>query len=86
MFLLAVYSNKSKFPSNQLKAPHFPEFEQLFWVEFKLRQQRLKEDKKLFVSEARNHQPDSEFHFFQLMGLQAVVLTKVDFAESGVAF
>ena len=46
----AVYSNKSKFPSNRLKAPSFPEFEQLYWQEFKLRQQRLKQDKKLMVS------------------------------------
>ena len=49
---LVVYSNKSKFPSNRLKAPSFPEFEQLYWQEFKLRQQKLKEDKKLLVSAA----------------------------------
>ena len=48
-FLSSVYSNKSKFPSNRLKAPSFPEFEQLYWQEFKLRQQRLKQDKKLMV-------------------------------------
>ena len=43
------HSNASKFPSNPLKVPTFLEFEDLYWKEFKRRQQRLVQDKKLLV-------------------------------------
>ncbi len=36
-------------PGNELKAPRFSEFEELYWAEFRWRQKRLKDDKKLMV-------------------------------------
>ncbi len=37
------------YPSNPLKVPTFPEFEHLYWREFKRRQTKLKQERRLLV-------------------------------------
>ena len=48
VYFVADFSNKA-FPHNPLKAPTFSEFEELYWKEFKRRQNVMKEDKKAMV-------------------------------------
>lgn len=42
----ALYSNAHKYPKNQLKVPTFPEFDRLYWEEFKRRQTLQRELQK----------------------------------------
>ena len=44
-----VFSRASQLPHNPLKIPAFMEFEELFWSEYKLRQSKLKNDRKVMV-------------------------------------
>ena len=48
--LVSVYSRASQYPKNPLKVPTFPEFEQLYWAEFKARQNKIRNERKQLVS------------------------------------
>ncbi|CAH1787250.1 unnamed protein product [Owenia fusiformis] len=47
------YAQRSKFPKNPLKRPTFPEFEDLYWDEFKRRQAILKQHRKKLAAQDR---------------------------------
>ncbi|KAI0228781.1 Condensin-2 complex subunit H2 [Lamellibrachia satsuma] len=49
----AFYSYSSKYPSNPLKVPSYPEFEHLFWLELRRRQTQAKLDRKRLSEMAR---------------------------------
>lgn len=49
----AYHSHASKFPSNPLKVPDFPEFEHLFWIEFKRRQALQRKERKELAEQGR---------------------------------
>ncbi|XP_031572907.1 condensin-2 complex subunit H2-like [Actinia tenebrosa] len=46
---MAFHSHASKFPKNPLKAPVYKEFEYLYWVEFRRRQELEKKQKKMLA-------------------------------------
>ncbi|GFR77585.1 condensin-2 complex subunit H2 [Elysia marginata] len=48
-----VFSHRSKFPKNPLKVPEFPELEEAFWIESKLREDIKKEEIKLLKIEEK---------------------------------
>ncbi|RUS71899.1 hypothetical protein EGW08_020337 [Elysia chlorotica] len=48
-----AFSHRSKFPKNPLKVPEFPELEEAFWRELKLREAIKKEEIKLLKKEER---------------------------------
>jgi len=56
-FIPTVYSYASKYPSNPLKVPSYPEFENLFLVELRRRQTQAKQDRKRLVSEIVRNSP-----------------------------
>lgn len=46
---LTDYSHASKFPNSALKRPLFPEFDNLYYVEFKRQQTARRKEKELLV-------------------------------------
>jgi len=46
-----VFSNRSSFPKNPMKVPDFPEFDNIFWKEFKVREKIKKEEVKMLKKE-----------------------------------
>ena len=47
--MISDFSYGGKFPNNPLKVTTFPEFEDMFYKEYKRRQQRLAQQKKMLV-------------------------------------
>ncbi|XP_048585346.1 condensin-2 complex subunit H2 isoform X2 [Nematostella vectensis] len=55
---MAFHSHSSKFPKNPLKAPAMKEFEYLFWVEYRRRQELDKKQKKILAQYLTEEQFD----------------------------
>ncbi|XP_059156017.1 condensin-2 complex subunit H2-like [Physella acuta] len=49
----SLYSHKSKFPKNPLKVPEFPELEDAFWKEYKVREELIKQELKTLKKNER---------------------------------
>ncbi|GFO01009.1 condensin-2 complex subunit h2 [Plakobranchus ocellatus] len=49
-----VFSHRPKFPKNPLKVPEFPELEDAFWEEYKLREAIKKEEIKMLKKEEKD--------------------------------
>ncbi|XP_064635218.1 condensin-2 complex subunit H2-like [Lineus longissimus] len=49
----AFFSHSSKFPRNPLKVPSYPEFETLYWEEYKKRQTMHRKEAKMLVQQGR---------------------------------
>jgi hypothetical protein len=47
MLFFSVHSQRTKFPKNPSLVPSFPELEDMFWKEFKRRQEEKREKLKL---------------------------------------
>lgn len=88
-FIMKQYSQKSKFPKNQLKVPSFPEFEKKYYEEYKRRLSILRNERKtqtIIQDEEEEEEDDLETMDNQedpqdeVLGLDAV--DNVDLDES----